>query len=123
MKIKKGATRNVLILKNIVIKLPTIKEFRLFLYGLLANIKEKNVYKNNIERDDLGVIYCGNRFGLFLVMKKYDICNNNKSLELLEFLEEKYKNDELKDFMLSDFKPSNWGMHDGRYIKIDYGDL
>jgi len=37
------------------------------------------------------------------------------------YLENKYKNNKLKEFMLSDFKPSNWGILEGKLVKIDYG--
>ena len=118
---KQGATRVVFVFKTKVVKLPTIKSWCLFLHGLLSNINEGEVYKN-INRNDLAKVYHYNKLGLFLVMERVAICNNDESLSLLETLEEKYKNDTLKDFMMDDYKTSNWGRRqDGTLVKVDYG--
>lgn len=120
MKIEKGCTRTVFVFKNYVIKIPTFLSYSLFLNGLLANMQEGEFSK--IERDDLGKVYYYNKFGLFLIMKKYYIVDNNCNAEkLLSFLEDKYKDDDMRSFMLRDFKPSNWGVYKNKFVKIDYG--
>jgi hypothetical protein len=37
-------------------------------------------------------------------------------------IEDVYKDDSMKKFMLSDSKPSNWGYIGKQLVKIDYGD-
>lgn len=55
-------------------------------------------------------------------MEKVSICSNEEALDLLETLEETYQNDTLKDFIMDDYKTSNWGRRqDGTLVKVDYG--
>jgi len=76
-----------------------------------------------MNRSDLAKVKYCDRFGLILIMEKakeFDY-NNLNWLEFKNTLEEKYKNDDMKEFMLSDAKPTNWGIINGRLVKIDYG--
>lgn len=118
---KQGTTRIVFVFSNKVLKIPTFKSWSLFLHGLLSNINEGEVY-NNINRNDLAKVYYYNKLGLFLIMERVSICSNEEALDLLETLEEIYQNDTLKDFIMDDYKTSNWGRRqDGTLVKIDYG--
>lgn len=119
MNIKHGATRTVYIFKNVVIKIPTTKEYRLFLRGLLANIQEGTFSKTH---KDLANVLYHNKLGLFLIMERADVISNNIDWKDFEnVLIEKYKDDPMKEFLLSDFKPSNWGYVKKNLVKIDYG--
>lgn len=121
MKIESGITRNCLVFKNIVIKFPTFISYKLFLKGLLANLQEKQFSK--LEREDLAKVYYGNSLGLVIIMKRANVvdvlCNWG---EFKDMIYKKYENDNMKDFMLSDCKPSNWGYINNNLVKIDYGD-
>src|SRR5665647_112728 len=108
LKIKLGSTRRVFIFKTFVIKIPNTKEYRLFLYGLLANTQEK-VF-SSLKRCDLAKVKFCDKLGLILIMEKTEEIEENIDwLKFKEDLEEKYKNDNMKEFMLSDAKPTNWG--------------
>lgn len=123
MKIDKGITRTVFVFKNKVLKIPTFREWRLFLHGMIANINEGDCYKNLSKREDLAEVYYYNKLGIFLIMERVNVCDNNEWYSLLELLKEKYKDDELKELFMSDYKPGNWGRRsDGTFVKIDYGD-
>lgn len=118
---KQGTTRIVFVFSNKVLKIPTFKSWSLFLHGLLSNINEGEVY-NNMNRNDLAKIYYYNKLGLFLIMERVSICSNEEALDLLETLEEIYQNDTLRDFIMDDYKTSNWGRRqDGTLVKVDYG--
>lgn len=118
---KQGTTRIVFVFKSKVIKIPTIKSWCLFLHGLLSNINEGEVY-NNTNRNDLAKVYYYNKLGLFLIMERVSICSNEEALDLLEILEERYQDDTLRDFIMDDYKTSNWGRRqDGTLVKVDYG--
>lgn len=118
---KQGTTRIVFVFKSKVVKVPTIKSWCLFLHGLLSNINEGEVY-NNTNRNDLAKVYHYNKLGLFLIMERVTICSNEEALDLLEILEEKYQDDTLRDFIMDDYKTSNWGRRqDGTLVKVDYG--
>lgn len=118
---KQGTTRIVFVFSNKVLKIPTFKSWSLFLHGLLSNINEGEVY-NNTNRNDLAKVYYYNKLGLFLIMERVSICSNEEALDLLETLEETYQNDTLRDFIMDDYKTSNWGRRqDGTLVKVDYG--
>jgi hypothetical protein len=118
---KQGTTRIVFVFSNKVLKIPTFKSWSLFLHGLLSNINEGEVY-NNINRNDLAKVYYYNKLGLFLIMERVSICSNEEALDLLETLEKIYQNDTLRDFIMDDYKTSNWGRRqDGTLVKVDYG--
>ena len=120
MKIKQGATRKVFVFKKVVVKIPTIIEYRLFLNGILANLQEKSF--SGIHSDLAKVKFC-DKLGLILIMEKVDVLSNDINwLDFNNSLKEKYKNDKLKDFLLSDCKPSNWGYINNHLVKVDYGD-
>ena len=118
---KQGTTRIVFVFSNKVLKIPTFKSWSLFLHGLLSNINEGEVY-NNTNRNDLAKVYYYNKLGLFLIMERVSICRNEEALDLLEILEERYQDDTLRDFIMDDYKTSNWGRRqDGTLVKVDYG--
>jgi hypothetical protein len=118
---KQGTTRIVFVFSNKVLKIPTFKSWSLFLHGLLSNINEGEVY-NNTNRNDLAKVYYYNKLGLFLIMERVSICSNEEALDLLVTLEEIYQNDTLRDFIMDDYKTSNWGRRqDGTLVKVDYG--
>lgn len=118
--IKHGATRIVFIFNKFVIKIPNIKEYKLFLNGILANLQEKIF--SGTHPDLCPVIFC-DRLGLILIMEKAIIFKetaiNEKSFCAL--IKNKYKKDNYKEFMLSDLKSSNWGILNTKLVKIDYG--
>ena len=121
MKIERGVTRIVFVFNSFVIKIPSFTQYNHFLYGLLANLKEK---KWSGKHKDLAKVFYCSRTGLFLIMEKAEVVSNNIDWgEFCDSLIDKYKDDELKEFMLSDLKPNNWGYVKNRLIKIDYGDL
>jgi hypothetical protein len=124
MEIKRGATRIVFVFKKNVIKIPNFKEYRLFIYGISANIQEK--IWSRVGRDDLAKVKFCSPFAMILVMERAQVYNEEElsSLDWIKFaddLQKKYKDDDFSEFMLSDLKPSNWGTIGNRLVKIDYG--
>ena len=121
MQIKLGSTRKVFIFKNFVIKIPNIQEYRLFLHGILANLQEKTFSCMN--RIDLGKVKFCSHFGFILAMEKANVLNYEDIdwNKFEDFLKLKYKDDEMKEFMLSDLKPTNWGYINNQLVRIDYG--
>lgn len=118
-KIERGATRIVFVFNKFVIKIPSFKQYNLFLNGLLANLQEKLWTGHH---PDLAKVYFCGKLGFFLFMEKAEVLSNDVNWEkTMERLGEKYKDDELSEFMMSDFKPSNWGFINGELKKIDYG--
>lgn len=123
MKIKKGMTRNVIVLKNWVIKIPTFNNYWLFIYGLISNCTEYMNYKmyNDLP---LAKIRYASKFGLFVVMEKVDEYEYNEWEKLESIIDNKYSyiTGSEHEFLMEDFKPNNWGINKkGELVKIDYG--
>jgi len=124
VKITDGITRTVFIFNKFVIKIPTFKQYNLFLRGLLANLNEKSF--SGIHSDLARVYWCCG-LGFLLIMERAEVIDNDggkwgSCWHFIKMLEEKYKDDKLKSFLLSDCKPSNWGLIGDRLVKIDYGE-
>lgn len=122
MRIEKGSTRIVFIFNKLVIKMPNLLvQYDHFLYGLLANINER---KMSGKHKDLAKVFYGNKFGFILIMEKAEVISNDINWDKFkDSLFKIYQNDELREFMLSDYKPSNWGYIQNRLVKIDYGKI
>lgn len=120
IQIKRGVTRTVVLVNKYAIKFPTLQSYKLFLNGLLANLQEKEF---NGSHPDLAPIIFSLPFGFCNIMVRADELNvkDLSESEFRDFLLDKYKNDPLKEFMLSDAKSTNWGTLKGKLVKIDYG--
>lgn len=123
MQIKEGATRIVFVFDRIVVKIPTIFDYKRFLCGLLANLEERLWSGYHA---DLAKVICSSRIGLYVVMERAEEVTDMTDDELWKVLCDRYKekaeDDFEKVFLLSDCKASNWGRISGRLVKIDYGD-
>lgn len=122
-----GATRIVIELNKVVIKIPNfLFSWENFLSGLLCNIREGTTWRYNNLYDQLETdskLLCPVLFtcwgGWFLIMQKAD-----KVLTHDEFtaLDESELKEHLRQFGGDDTGP-NYGRLDGRLVKIDYGNL
>jgi hypothetical protein len=109
MKIK-YSTRLVIILSKVVIKIPVCKK------GFLQGYNERkiwNKYKGIINLAELKWMYCG-----VVCQKRY-----NTITEIPETTVHSIKG-MIPDFNFDncDFhNPENWGIHNGQYVLLDYG--
>lgn len=118
MKITQGSSRIVFIFENYVLKIPSFKQYDHFLLGLLGNLRER---KMSGRHPDLAKVCWCFPLGLCLCMERaYPIFVDDWG-KFKDELEVRYQDDEMKDFMLQDTKPSNWGIIRARRVKIDYG--
>ncbi len=119
--IKIGGNRIVFVFKYIpyIIKIPNLK------YGFKLGMESnKQEYKySKLKREDLCEVKF-NLFNILILMDKADVISNNISwLEFQNYIENKYRYDNMSSFMLEDIKPSNWGILNGKLVKIDYGKI
>jgi len=122
-----GATRLVIELNRLVIKLPNFtRSWGDFLLGLIANMREGTTWRYNNLYEQLqsdSNLLCPVLFtswgGWFLIMKRAD-----SVLTYDEFwaLDENEFKEHLRLFGGDDTGP-NYGRLDGRLVKIDYGNL
>lgn len=115
---RQGATRVVFVFDRFVVKVPNFFEWRLFLWGLLSNMQER-LWSG--KHPDLARVLWADPLGLVVVMEKAEIIPYERRTELRQLLKQRYKDDDLRPFLLSDCKYTNWGYVKGRLVKIDYG--
>ena len=112
-----GSRRDVIILDNVVFKIPKEDNKE---EGRKSNITEMKFYKKYGKKKDLGKCYYCSENGDILIMKRYNEVFSDNSTKLAKYILKHYKND---PFMLSDFNISNWGCDEnGKIVKIDYGE-
>lgn len=112
---KFGVTRNVFLIFNYAIKIPSISEWRLFLLGLLANMQEVAFSKTKHYKLCPIVFYVP--FGFLVVMKR---CRELTDDEFDIAFFEKWVNDE--EFLLPcELKSDSFGYLDDKIVVFDYG--
>lgn len=120
----KGVTRIVLEFKTVVVKIPNFTcQWDHFLRGLIANMDEGQTWKWNSGPYNKGTSYllCPVVWfswgGWILVMKKA------KPLTVEQWKENTYHIDQHKEHFPGDDTVSNYGIYEGRLVKIDYASL
>lgn len=114
----KGCTRIVLLTKNYAFKIPTVKSYKLFLNGLLANLEER--IWTTVDIKCINNSYYCNRFGLLVIQKRVRHVNHRglfwieqRRLRILSEYPEIHKRD---------IKPENYGYNEvNQLVKIDIG--
>lgn len=113
---KRGATRVVIVMRHIVIKIPSITSWKLFLLGLLANMQERQF--STMRDPNLCPVITSSRFGFFVVMPR---CHPIRNMGLYATELYRIRGSLPRDFYISDAKPENFGYMRGRLVKLDYG--
>ena len=117
MKFFKGATRWVLVSRYLAFKIPSLHSWRLFLYGLLANMQEK-------QWSGLSDLLCPVLFsipgGFLIVMPAVEPVPDSVSLDSLEELICSHQT--ISDMVLPiELKRNSFGVLKGNLVAIDYG--
>lgn len=103
----RGMSRTVLLLGSVAIKVPSLRNGPIFwLYGALGNALESERWQQT-RHPSLGYVYWCAPFGLFLIMKRYQM------LDRLLTRQEVH--------LEIDNNGCNVGVEDGRPVLIDYG--
>lgn len=118
MKLKKGTNRIVILIGKYAVKIPNfINGHLLFLYGCLANYRERWYCKKfkDIEEPRFYAKVCPSVwcswFGLCQIQRRVDMLKRDLTKsEILQF----------KD-VCTDIKRENFGYYYGRLVCIDYG--
>lgn len=113
---RNGVTREVFVVGRWAIKIPSVRSWRLFLTGLLANMQEATF--GRMGRTEL----CPVRFhipgGWLLVMPRVRVLSDDefKAISWREHLDA-----DGSMIRLAEYKPDSFGWLDGRLVAIDYG--
>ena len=111
---KFGATRNALLIGNIVIKVPRFRSWKTFLNGILANLTEREF--STMNSPYLAKVYYADIFGLMLIMERADKVLRNTTKNTNAFFE---KCEE--EGLPVDWNPWNIGVFGKDWKLIDYG--
>lgn len=118
-----GANRIVFLVKDYAIKIPKPNTWYSFLKGLISNINEKNVYRYNSGNYENGrshllcpVLWCS-WGGWVLIMKRAKLLTEKEWIGDNNTIEEHIK------YFAGDDTISNYGLINGRLVKIDYADI
>ena len=116
MKIYHGATRMVFLIGGYAFKLPSFKEWRLFLHGLLANMQE--VVFSKTGWPELCPVLFHLPLGLLVVMPR---CQPLTGEEFNKFDYDKFTIHD--DYVLTyiENKPDSFGILNGKIVAVDYG--
>lgn len=113
--IRTGATRRVLLIGEIAIKVPTVRSWGLFLYGLLGNMQERNFSRTGWKQ--LCPVLFALPGGFLLVMRRA------RPLVLIDWHEFDYDRfvDQPDYRVPAEEKMDSFGWLDGRIVAVDYG--
>ena len=114
--LKQGATRNVLLTKRYAIKVPRLVEWRLLLYGLLANMQERQ-YWRHLRHDKLCPVLWSLPGGFLLVMRRTTELSRD---DFATFDYEAFVENETWRVPVEN-KQDSFGWYYGRIVAVDYG--
>lgn len=114
MKIKRGTTREVLLIGKYAVKFASVRSYRLFLRGILGNMQERMFSKNLNVVGMCPVLFSGPLL-LFIIMPR---CENpgltrNEAEEIAK---------KMRDTGIPvESKPCSFGIYKGKIVAVDYG--
>lgn len=111
VEIRRGTTRDVVLVGSYAFKFPTLASWRQFLGGLLANLCEYDWWKSGFMRDHLCPITFRLPGGFLVVMRRAS-----------PLTKEEYDGTDFDDFagLPMDNHIENFGKLDGRTVMVDY---
>ncbi len=110
-----GVTRIVLLIGNVAVKIPNIRQWRLFLRGLLGNMQERLFGTSWMQ--GFCPIVCSDPFGFVVVMRRAIPLSDK---EWAEFDYEKFVN--RADYKIPvENKQDSFGWVGSQIVAIDYG--
>ena len=112
MKWCRGVTREVFLTRRWAVKIPSVRCWRLFLTGLLANLHESLWWTASGRDPRLCPVRWAAPGGLVLVMPRADPITDAEydALDLMAF-----------EGLPADHKAANFGRFGGRIVMLDYG--
>lgn len=121
--IRRGSSRTVLLTKRYAFKFPTFTSWKLFLYGLLANMQEKTF--SGMQIPELAPVLFALPGGFLVVMPRVDV----KSFEAddrfvyLDMFKAARAKSEHRDILTNivEQKVDSVGMWNGKVVAVDYG--
>lgn len=112
---RKGCTRIVLLTTHYAVKIPNISDYRMMLYGLLANMQEARFSKTGFQ--ELCPVLFSLPLGLLVVMPRVRMFTDE---EFLRFDLDGFR--VKQDYSIPvESKADSFGWLDGKPVALDYG--
>jgi hypothetical protein len=112
-----GASRTVLCTRTRAFKVPSLRGWKPFLWGLLANLQEREFGRAGWP--ELCPVLWSLPLGLLVVMPRARVCTDADGLTDDDYRRLTHHTDRC---VPAEWKPSSWGyLPDGRLVAIDYG--
>lgn len=108
---RRGATREIIIIGQIVVKIPKLMGWKSFLCGLLSNLHERIWSKSNHFKH-LCPIYFSDPLGFIVIMPKCKILTDD---------EYNIKKKNIPTISIVEGKCDSWGYYKERLVAVDYG--
>jgi hypothetical protein len=109
---RRGATRIVILTQKWAIKIPSFVEWRLFLFGLLANMQEVKFSRSHDFKDILCPVVFSIPGGFLLIMPRVEVVDEISYDELYPFV---------KRLPFLEVKACNYGYLREVLVCVDYG--
>lgn len=121
--IKRGSSRTVLLTKRYAFKFPTFNSWKLFLYGLLANMQEKVFSEMGIP--ELAPVLFAVPGGFLVVMPRVEVKDFEADdrfvyLDMFKAARDKSEHVEILTNIVEQ-KVDSVGMWNGKVVAVDYG--
>ena len=115
--IAQGATRTVFLTRRYALKVPRLIEWRLFLYGLLANMQERKFWRH-LRHEKLCPVLWSVPGGWLVVMPRVVslTCEEFADVDHATFVQL----DDIGVIPVED-KQDSFGWYEGRMVAVDYG--
>jgi hypothetical protein len=109
----RGATRHVLLIGSVAVKVPALWSWRLFLSGLLANLQERDFSRAGWP--ELCPVLCAAPGGWLLVMRRAEPVPDALEIDFEALMDR-------PDYRVpAEAKRDSWGLLNGRVVAVDYG--
>lgn len=106
-----GITREVLLVRRWAIKVPKVRYgWRYFLHGILANLQEREWWREWSNNEQLCPVLRSSRLGFWLVMPRTEDVSDDELPPRETFVD-----------LPMDYKADNFGWLNGRIVLRDYG--
>lgn len=115
----RGCTREVFLVGQYAIKIPSFSCWKHFLLGLIGNLNERT-WRKLIDLPGFPPIVYGNVLGLVLVMRRVRPVRHT-GLFWLDVAELIATSEMAPEFWRYDIKYNNYGYYKGKLVKIDLG--
>lgn len=114
---KRGITREVFLIGGIAIKFPSVRNYPLFLRGILCNIQEREFSKNlKSASDKMCPVWFKFPLGLFIIMPKCEPSGLDGYEDVSKIIQP-YRDAGIP----VECKPCSFGWYKNKLVAVDYG--